>query len=519
MLKLATIFTDHMVLQANKPIKIFGEGEGEGEIEFLGARYKAYATGNSWCVSLPEQKYGGPYELTLVSEGNTIKLSDIYIGEVWFAGGQSNMEMPLFRVDDGLEMARHAENNLIRFFRVPRQFKKNTPTHGSHFVKTEDIDTPWRLCNELEASLASAVGYEVVRRVQEALGCAVGLIECNWGARTIETFIDKKYFYEYDFLRPQIEAYNKALSELDRDAYEREIDEILKKREQIYKNHPDMLELLKRRGVQGSVWCEGEQMPEPAYGPYYLDCPGTLYESMVSKLVPFAMQGVLWYQGESNDAKDYAKKYLVFMKCFREAFENKELSFYATELAPFEYDGKDDALVTDPNNWGFKREQQMLATEVGENNYLVTTMQIGDMFDIHPMRKLELGRRMALKVLKYSYGFDIDADQPTYKSATFEENKVTIELNHARGLFTRHGWVFKIYAGDENGSLERVEAQIVDDKIVLNTKMKKPTLVRFAFQMHYNGMAPFNDAGLPLSPFRTDGRDELKAELIREDIK
>ncbi len=512
MLTLETIFTSHMVLQANKPIKIFGRGEGEGKITFLDKEYSFYGMGDKWCISIEAQPYGGPYTLTLESEGEKITLDDIYIGEVWFAGGQSNMEMPLFKVDNGLEYAK--ENPLIRFFRVPKQFKKSTPTYGSHFIKTKDFDTPWVVCDEYNASLASAVGYTVVRELQERLGCAVGLIECNWGGRKIEPFIDKKYFYEYDFLRPQIEDYNKELAELDKEAYDKEIAEVLKGREQAYKRHGDDYAEVKKKGVGGAVWVVDGTMPELTHGPYQVDKPGALYDSMVEKLTPYGMQGVLWYQGESNDTQDYAKKFLVFTRCFREAFENKDLTFYATELAPFEYDGRDDELVIEPNNWGFKREQQMLASEVGRGSYLVTTQHIGDMFDIHPMRKIELGRRMALKVLKYSYGFDILADQPTYKRATFEKNKVTIELNNAQGLYSKHMWVFKIYVADKNGNMERAEPEIIDEKIVLKTKMEAPVLVRFAFQMHYNGMAPFNEAGLPLSPFRTDGYEDLKAELI-----
>ena len=136
MLNLATIFTDHMVLQANKPIKIFGEGEGSAKIEFLGNTYEAYGTGGKWCVSAPAMPYGGPYEMSFESEGAKTVIRDIYIGEVWFASGQSNMEMPLFRVDGGLMEAKHAENNLIRFF---LKTFLNFFGNGKHWCGTEGI--------------------------------------------------------------------------------------------------------------------------------------------------------------------------------------------------------------------------------------------------------------------------------------------------------------------------------------------------------------------------------------------
>lgn len=515
MLKLATIFTDHMVLQANKPIKIFGEGQGEGKIEFLGKTYSVYSNGDKWCATIEAKPYGGPYKMVFESEDEKITLCDIYLGEVWFASGQSNMEMPLFRVDGGIEASKHAKNDLIRFFRVPKQFKKGLAMHGTHFVQTYDIDIPWLVCDEETSLLTSALGYTVVKEIQEKLGCAVGLIECHWGGRKIEPFIDKKYFYDYDFLRPQIEEYNEMLAGLDKEAYEEKIAEHLKIREEQMKNHKDALAMVRQRGVRAAVWIPefDVKIPDLPYGPYSLDNPGTLYDSMVSKVVPYGMQGVLWYQGESNDAKDYAKKFLVFMKCFREAFENKDLSFYATELAPFGYNGRDDEFVNDPNNWGFKREQQMLVTKVDEKSHLVTTMHIGDRYDIHPLRKIELGHRMALKVLKYSYDFDIDADQPTYKNATFDQNRVDVEFDNANGLYTQYWWACRFLVADENNQTEMVQPDFLGDKVILKCRTKAPKSVRFAFQSYYNGMAPFNEAGLPLSPFRSDGYDELLKEV------
>lgn len=516
MITLSTIFTNHMVLQANKPIKIFGSGEGEAEIEFLGKVYPVCAFGGDWCITLDAMPYGGPYTLKFTQGGEQTLIEDVYVGEVFIAAGQSNMEMPLFCVDGGIEEAKSAENDMIRFFCVPRQFKKNTPRYGSPFRKKYEADTPWEKCTEQSALLTSAIGYKVAKELNERLGCAIGIIECNWGGRAIETFIDKKYFYNYDFLRPQIEDYNKRLSELDREKYEKEIEKHLAECKRVYDQMGDSLDIVRERGVQASVWYYNAEFPNVPSGAYDLDAPGTLYDSMVSKIVPYGTQGVLWYQGESNLTKNYANKYLVLMKCWREAFENEDLSFYACELAPFEYNGTDDELVTDENNWAFRREQQMLATKVGKNNYLVTTMHIGDMFDIHPRQKLELGRRMALKILKHSYGFDITGDQPTFKSAKFEKNKVTIELDNAKGLYNRFMWVFKIYVSDDSKILKRAEPEIKDDKIILHTEYENPTIVRFAFHSHYNGIAPFNEAGLPLAPFRTDGQEELFADACRD---
>ena len=251
------------------------------------------------------------------------------------------------------------------------------------------------------------------------------------------------------------------------------------------------------------------------YGIYHIRKPAVLFESMISEVSPFAMKGVLWYQGESNAAdsgKSYAYKYLVFMKSFREAFKDDTIPFYAVELAPYDewYDenrhqDRDDRFITDVTNWAYMREQQQKAVEIGDNNYLVTTMGIGDPYDIHPIHKEELSHRMLLKVLRHSYGFDIFADQPVMKSAEIKNGKVIIEVDNAEGLFSRQLSGVKMYISDETHILKRAKIQIDGNKLILeNENVKNPVLARYAFDMNYNGPHIYNKAGLPMAPFRTD---------------
>lgn len=145
-MKLASIFTNHMVLQANKPIEIFGEGMGSISIEFLGESFSFVSENDNWCVSLKAYPYGGPYEMKIILNNEKIVLNDIYVGEVWLFSGQSNMEMPLFGTAYGIEEAEQSKNDKIRFFTVPHRVEKEKQLYGWYFQKSDGKDRPWQLC-------------------------------------------------------------------------------------------------------------------------------------------------------------------------------------------------------------------------------------------------------------------------------------------------------------------------------------------------------------------------------------
>ena len=200
------------------------------------------------------------------------------------------------------------------------------------------------------------------------------------------------------------------------------------------------------------------------------------------------------------------------MKCMRDSFENPDMPFYAIELAAFgcwnpNRPYKEDRFVTE-DSWAFLREQQQTATEVDANNFLVTSMELGNFVDIHPIQKKLLSYRMTLKILKHTYGFSVDADHPTFHSVKFENKKAYITLNHGEGLYAPGlnglGKV-KIYLADETHCLKPADIEIVNDTLVLSSKeVTNPILVRYAFDDFYGGCHIYNKAGLPLSPFRTD---------------
>lgn len=517
-MKLACIFTDHMVLQAERPIKIFGVGKGCATVNFFGEKYSVQSEENEWCITIPPMKYGGPYRMEIDLNGKKVLLRDIMIGEVWLAAGQSNMEFPLYKALDGIDDAKKCYDEQIRFFTVSRRREKNTPEYGDHFGFTPADDLPWQICEEETALTFSAIGYYVAKEIREKTGVTVGIISCNWGGSMIEAHIKRKYFYNSDTLKAIIDEY-------DKDEYNAE-DRLIEWRKYISELNKDMLrafsdfdsvKLVKEIGVRAAI---ERNLSKPLTvehindGPYKWQSPGLLFGGMYERIIPYGIKGMMWYQGESNRWKGYLEKYLTLMKCMRQEFQNPDMPIYAVELASFnnwaveeECQMYDNRFVTEdiPCNWAFNREQQQEATEIAPNNYLVTSMELGDVYDIHPIYKKELAKRMAKKILKHTYGCNIEADQPVFRNATFGKNEVVIELDNAQGLYCRDLSFVKMFVSDESCELKRATVTIDGTRLILRCpEIEKPTLVRYGFDFYYDGMHIYNRAGLPLAPFRTD---------------
>lgn len=511
-MKLAAIFTDSMVIQRDLPIKVFGTGEGTASVSFMGETASAVAENGRWCVTLSPRPFGGPYTMEINLDGEEIVLSDIMLGDVYIAGGQSNMEMPLFKTEYGFEEAEHCANDNIRYFTVARRYKPGVDNYAWHFVDMYSKDTPWQRCSEESSLNFTAIGHYFAKYINSATDVPVGIISCNWGGRKIESFTDRKYLYQNPDTEGLIREFDEHNSKLDMEQYEIKYEKFLKDiQNYVTTVKAGHMELTRAIGLRASVEKIGcSDMPYPETGPYDSVSPATLWDSMFATIVPYGVKGFLWYQGESNGGeRDYTSKYLTLLRCLRENFEC-DMDAYAVELAPYirgiiGCKNQLDNPLTEGDNWAFFREQQQLATQIGTKNYLVTTQGLGDMFDIHPMNKKEVAHRLALKVLKYTYGMDIKADQPLYKSVEFKDGKAYITLENADGLFGDVSKVVMYIAGEDRVPYRGDVTILPDNRVcVYSEDVPEPVLVRYGFCMHYLGTHLYNDAGLPLAPFRTD---------------
>jgi len=511
-MQLAKIFTDHLVLQREMPIRVFGTGSGTAVVRFLGEEVTKTFSEEKWCVELSPRPAGGPFEMEIDLNGETVTLSDILIGDVFLACGQSNMEMPLFRTESGFADAAHCENENIRYFTVPRRYKKGLDTYNYHFIDMFSTDTPWAICKEDTAINFSAIGHYFAEIIQKEADVPVGIISCNWGGRRIEAFIEKSYFYGEPSLESQMREFEEYNKTLDMEAYEKEILDFEEDVKQyILTEQAGCMENVLKMGVYAAAdTINLDRFPCPPKGPYDSTSPATLWDSMFSEIVPYGARAMLWYQGESNGSdRDYCEKYLTFLRCIREQFKS-DMEVYAVELAPYLRHNMDyrmhpnDTFITE-DNWAYLREQQQEATVKGKKNYLITTQGLGDMYDIHPKRKKELAERMAKKALRYTYGLDVPADQPVYRSAEFKDGKAYITLDNAEGLFSRL-WSVEMKIAGEDKVLHPATVEITEDNrlVVYSENVPEPILVRYGFCMYNFSGQIYNKYGLPLAPFRTD---------------
>lgn len=449
----AWLFTDHMVLQRERPAPVWGTA-APGEkivVEFAGQTKEAVAAADgAWRVTLdPLATNALPCEL-IVRGTNTLTFSDVLVGEVWFASGQSNMEKPLGerkgqKPTTGYDLEIAAANYpLLRLFQVPRTDLKQD---GPGVFR-------WLPCSSeaLRGSNFSAAAYFFGRNLQQTLGVPVGIIHSSFGGTRIEAWLPADAFAD-----------------------------------------PQLAGLEKERYV---AWVPGVQ-------------PTELFQSMVRPYAPFALRGFLWYQGETNcmvpDSDRYAHKLTTLIAHWRRVWENADAPFYGVLLAPFDYSKWEKFGTTDlalPRFW----QAQIEALSAPRTGYAVVSDGVDDLHDIHPVNKRIVGDRLARLALHETYGrTDIAARGPTLENWNRDGASIVLNYAHAEGLRTRDNLPptgFALAGADR--VFHPATATIKEHTIALTSPtVSAPVAVRFAW---HETATPnlINRFGLPAVPFRTD---------------
>jgi sialate O-acetylesterase len=438
--KLPAVFGDHMVVQQQMPVTVWGWADpGEKVSVKLADRAAAVTAGGDgkWRATLDPVSAGGPFELSVAGKNN-ITLKNVLVGEVWICSGQSNMEWSVLRSANPQEEAAAAEYPRIRLFTVA----KNVAAQPQ-----DDCKGAWAACSPQSVGGFSAVGYYFGREIHKETGAPVGLINTSWGGTICEAWTS----------REALEA-------------DKDFAPILARSATFAANQPN----------QASV----------------------LYNGMIHPLAPFGFRGALWYQGESNvgRAEQYRKLFPAMIADWRRQWGQGDFPFLYVQLAPYAYGN--GAAPTLAEQW----ESQLKTLSVPNTGMAVTT-DIGDVKDIHPKNKQEVGRRLALWALAKTYGKSgIVYSGPLFKSAQVEGDKIRVSFTHAGGgLVAREGKPlthFTIAGADEE--FVPATATIDGDTIVVHSPdVPKPVAVRFGWR---NDAEPnlFNKEGLPASPFRSD---------------
>ncbi|MGA2173820.1 MAG: sialate O-acetylesterase [Verrucomicrobiota bacterium] len=467
------LFSDNMILQRGAAVPIWGWGQ-EGAtvtVKFRGQTVSARVKEGKWIAWLHNLKAGGPATLT-ISAGIPLEFTNVLVGDVWLAGGQSNMEFPLRNSFEAAGDVAAAANPMIRLLRVP---------HTRLDEPTNDIRASWMECKPETAANISAVAYYFARDLQGKLGVPIGILESDWGGTTAEAWMERGFLkanpdYEIDILEEwplQQEKYQRSLA-----AFEAE-------RRQAAENNPATNRTAPRRPWK----------------------PAELYNGMIAPLVPFAIKGVLWYQGESNaDSPDratqYRKLFPDLIRDWRSVWGEGDFPFLLVQLAPYMQ------IQPQPGEsaWALLREAQLLATQTLPNVGMAVITDVGEERDIHPKKKKPVGQRLALAARAIAYHEPVEYLGPTPKSMRRVGDEIILTFDHvAGGLEARGGEPkgFAIAGADGKFVWGTAEIQGLDRVAVRSAEVPHPVAVRYGWA-NYPVVNLCNKAGLPASPFRTD---------------
>ena len=477
--RLPKVLGSHMVLQREMEVPVWGWAEpGEAITVSLGGNVaKATADGQGdWMVKLPAMKAGGPHTMT-VKGRNAITLIDILVGEVWVGSGQSNMEMSVRGSAKGAQECAAAKYANIRLFHVPKRPSGRPET---------DVNAAWRPCQPNTVPGFSAVLYFFGRELHNELRIPIGLIATSWGGTRIEPWTPPEGFLAV----PKLAGIAKQVGQANGN-YRKQVAATL-----------DGLEAwvpAARQALAGNKPIP----PAPAAPRHPLNSHGAptgLYNGMVHPIVPFAIRGAIWYQGESNrgDGMMYLEKMKALIAGWRTVWKQGDLAFYYVQLAPYTYRGSVTAL---PEIW----EAQTAALAIPHTGMAVIT-DIATVKNIHPPNKQEVGKRLALWALAKDYGKQVVYSGPLYKALKIEGGKAIVSFDHVGGgLVARDGKPlshFQIAGADKK--FADAQAAIEGDTVVVSSPdVAAPVAVRFGWhQLAEPNLA--NKEALPASPFRTD---------------
>ena len=475
-----SLFSNNMVLQRGVSVPIWGIGN-EGEkvtVEFKGQKVSTIVNEGKWKVNLKSLKANSkPQTMTITGE-NTIKIENILVGEVWVCSGQSNMEMlissatpnPIFHVKEEIAAANYSE---IRQFRVAR---------NASDTMVEDANSKWVICNPVSVKNFTAVGYFFARDLYKHLNIPIGILFSTFGGTPAQNWTRRETLAANPELKFLVDEYKESVKK-----YPAALENFNTKKDQLMaKWAADTL-------IAFNAHKPFPTMPAAPRNPN--EGAGGLYNAMINPLIPFAIKGVVWYQGESNrrNPKLYRTLFPTMINDWRKTWNQGEFPFLYVQVAPF-HDMPPEI-----------REAQLLTLDKVSNIAMTVITDCGDSSAIHPAHKQPVGNRLQLAARALAYNEKIEYSGPLYKGFKVKDNAIEISFTHiGKGLLAKDGELTGfIIAGDEKKFLP-ANAVIKGDKIVVfSSEVAKPSAVRFGWS-NYPVNNFFNKDGFPASPFRTD---------------
>jgi sialate O-acetylesterase len=475
------LFSDGMVLQQGMKVPIWGTA-GPNEqvrVDFQGQHVTTSAKDGHWLLRLENLKPGGPFEMT-IRGSNTLRFNNVLVGEVWICSGQSNMEWPVSMSADAKRAMAASKNPIIRLLRVPRHTALS-PRH--------DLKADWKECGPDTVRDFTAVGYFFGRDLQKALGVPVGLIQSAWGGTLAEAWTSQGGLKHHpDF---------KNVADWDTRAQEKYV-RAKKAYEETLARHEKAVAQAKQDGKQPP------KTPRPPNDPAHDPSrPAALYNGMIAPLIPYAIRGAIWYQGESNVSRAYQYRTLfpLMIENWRHNWGEGAFPFLFVQLAPFL------RIVKEPqeSSWAELREAQLLTSLQVPHTAMAVITDVGAEKDIHPRHKEPVGGRLALAALAVAYGRPIVYSGPIYDHMKVEGDRIVLSFKDVgSGLVAKNGSLQGFVIAGDDHKFVNAQAEIRGAEVaVWSMQVPKPVAVRYGWANYPLGNL-WNREGLPASPFRTD---------------
>lgn len=477
-LALPEVYGDGMVMQRDKPLTIAGRANaGESvTVNFLSKTLTDTADANGrWSVTFPPQPAGGPYDMHVRAASGERHIGNIWMGEVWVCSGQSNMEFRLRQIATAKEDIAAAENLArVHLYNMPSLVSTvGTAWSASQLDSVNRLQYilpgRWERCSSAAAANFSAVGLHFGRVLADSLGCHVGLISNSVGGSGTESWID-------------------------RGTLENDIPALLRN----WKTSNYLQDWVRGRIAANTKDAENPMQRHP-YEPAYL------FESGIRPLKDYAIRGVVWYQGESNDhnVELHEKLFGLLEKSWRMHWKDRSLPFYFVQLS---------GIATRPS-WPHFRDSQRRLAERLPYTWMAVSSDLGDSLDVHPRHKREVGERLAVSALCHTYGRKAIPSGPAYTSFERVADSLRLHFKYAGGLHADGDRLIGFEVAGADGLYHAAEARIEGRCVVVaSADVPEPCAVRYAWQPFTRANLK-NGAGLPASTFRDERFPDASGRL------
>jgi hypothetical protein len=479
--RLPAIFSDHMVLQRDADVMVWGWAEAGEEVS-VGLAGQVQTTkadvAGKWRVQLSKLADLGPHTLT-VEGHNKLTIRDVLVGEVWLASGQSNMEMRMSKTEGFADEQANADCPQFRMFNVVRKTSREPQS---------DCQGEWLVCSKKAVGSFSGTAYYFGRELHRSVGVPIGVIHSSHGGSPIEAWTSAEALKA----RPEFKELLDRWEERDR-TYDAAAAQA---------NHEQALVAWRRAAQEAKA--EGRRPPSAPKPP--VDSrddhhhPAVLFNAMIAPLVPYTLRGAIWYQGESNghselDCRLYATQLPELIEDWRKRWGLGEFPFAWVQLPAYNVSGR---------YWPFIRESMLKSLAV-TNTGMAVTIDLGSTNTIHPLNKRDVGIRLSLWARATVYGEDVPWSGPLPARHEVRGDAVHLRFSHcAGGLRAKDGELRGFELAGADRQWHAATARIRKDVVIIESpSVKRPVAVRYAWHFNPDGNL-FNSAGLPASPLRTD---------------